>query len=69
MRVCRFNRAIIAATALTFIRRSVVSSFRYFNAGVDYGESGQAANQTETIFSKILRKEIPADIVHEDEKA
>lgn len=67
---CRFGaKALVTAAALTFIRRAV-SSVRLYTAGSDEVERAQfAANQSnkaETIFDKILRKEIPADIVHED---
>eukprot|EP00118_Oscarella_pearsei_P007685 m.38306 g.38306 ORF g.38306 m.38306 type:complete len:157 (+) comp32556_c0_seq1:562-1032(+) len=59
---------VAAATCLSVARRSV--AHRFYSPGSDEVKKAQAAagGQQETIFSKILRKEIPADIIHEDDK-
>ncbi|XP_065836400.1 uncharacterized HIT-like protein slr1234 [Oscarella lobularis] len=58
------RRTVVAATFLSIARRSLASQL-YSTSAED--ESGFHSAR-ETIFSKILKKEIPADIIHEDEK-
>ena len=69
---CRVTKTLVAAAAaLTCIRRGVVSGVRFYTGGSDDGQRVQfSTNQSrsDSIFSKIMRKEIPADIVHEDDK-
>jgi histidine triad (HIT) family protein len=62
---------VAAAAALTCIQQRAVNGVRFYTAGHDDDQRMQFSNQSATpdsIFTRIMRKEIPADIVHEDDK-